>query len=381
MGAVEQTYRRDRTTVLSFVLLAGLGLLQATLGPVLPYLREELHLGYGLASLHISAFAAGALISGLVVPAVQRAIGRTAVAFACAVGAAAGAVLLTAARSGALTVTAAALMGLCLAAAYVAMWSMLSDHHGDRRTVVISEGEVAVALGNLALPLLVGIAAAIGAGWRAGLLTAAAALLVSVVLVSRAGLPPAAPESAARGAAPVRGIWLLVGVMVCVVGLESGVITWLASYLDDDVDLPRDAAVTLSASVSGAMLAGRLLASRLARRRGARALLIAALVTVVAGLPLLVTAGTLAAAVAGIVVAGLGLGAVSPLTQSLILAAAGPASTRASSASMLGAAIGVLVAPAAIGQLAGATSLRTALATALVLPLAALALLCGARLA
>ncbi len=72
-------------------------------------------------------------------------------------------------------------------------------------------------------------------------------------------------------------------------------------------------------------------------------------------------------------------GALFPLASALVLAAAGPASTRASGATMAVAAVGVLVGPLTIGTLAEDAGLRTALAAAAVLPVTALAVLAVRR--
>jgi MFS family permease len=62
-----------------------------------------------------------------------------------------------------------------------------------------------------------------------------------------------------------------------------------------------------------------------------------------------------------------------------VLAAAGPASTRASGATMATASLGVLLAPLTIGALAEEAGLRAALLAVAALPLVALALLAVRR--
>ncbi len=373
--AAHAPYRRDRATGVTFLVLVGLGLLHACMGTVLPYLRRDLDVGYAAMGLHLTAFAIGSLTAGLAAPAAQRAVGRTAVVIGAACGAVAATALLVAGDTLALTIPASGLQGVALAAGFIGVWSLLSDHHGDGRAVALSEGEMAVSVGNLSLPLLVGAAASAGLGWRAGLLAACGALLAAAGVLSRTPVPVASAASAAAGRGALRGLGPLLVLVVCIVGFESGILTWLASYLDDEVELARDVAVTATSVVFVAMLAGRLLASRLARRLRPRALLTAALLTVLAGVPVLVVAGAPAPALAAIVVLGVGMGALFPLASSLVMGAAGAASTRASSAAMVAASAGVLIVPAAMGQLAGLTNLRVAVASAAALPLVAVAIL------
>ncbi|HWT94619.1 MAG TPA: hypothetical protein VN238_16605, partial [Solirubrobacteraceae bacterium] len=85
------------------------------------------------------------------------------------------------------------------------------------------------------------------------------------------------------------------------------------------------------------------------------------------------------AAIAGIVPVGAATGAFFPLASALVLAAAGPASTRASGATMTVASIGVLAAPLTIGALAESEGLRTALVAVAVLPVLALLVLAARR--
>ncbi len=58
-------YRRDAATWVSFADLFGFGILNAALGPVLPYLRQTEHLSYVVGALHQVAFAIGGMIAGL----------------------------------------------------------------------------------------------------------------------------------------------------------------------------------------------------------------------------------------------------------------------------------------------------------------------------
>jgi MFS family permease len=368
-------YRRDRMTATAFGVLVGLGLLHAAPGTVLPYLRHDLQLGYGTVSFHMTAFAVGALAAGAVLPAAQRAVGRRRVIVGSALGTAAAAVLLAVAGVVAASLAAATVLGGMLTGAFVGLWSLLSDRHGRWRAVVLSEGEVAVSLGNLSLPLLVGAVAAAGLGWRAGLVAAAALLVGAVAVLARAGVPEAAAASAAPGRAALRGVWMLLALQACLVGFEAGFLTWLPSFLDDVAGLPRDGAVALSSAAFAAMLAGRVITSRLARTVSASRLLTGSLVLVVAGVPILALAPGAATAVAGAVIAGLGTGAFAPLMAALILTAAGAASTRASSAAFVAASLGVLAIPAAMGQIAAAAGLRAAFAAVLALPLLALLVL------
>jgi fucose permease len=376
-------YRRDRRTLAAFALLGALGALHTVLGATLPYLRADLGLGYREASLHLTTFATGALAAGLGGTTVQRLSSRLGLVLGGAATAAAGVVLVALADAVPASLSGAALMGAGATLAFIGLWSGLSDQHGDRRAVVLTEGEVAVSLGNLSLPLVVGAAAAAGLGWRAAILVVVAGVVAGGVALRRAGVQePAAAETIAAAAPTgeaMRSLAPLLVVVACVVGLEWTLTTWLSTYLDEEVALGRATAVALSSAFFASMLAGRLVSSRLARRIGARALLAGALGLLLAGLPVLLAARGIPVAIAGIVPVGAATGALFPLASALVLAAAGPASTRASGATMAVASVGVLLGPLTIGTLAEDAGLRTALAVAAVLPAAALAVLAVRR--
>src|SRR5262245_31961217 len=69
-------YHRDRRTWAAYLLLGLFAYLETSLGPVMPFLRAQLGLGYATASLHFSAFAIGAVGVGLTGEAWLRRLGR-----------------------------------------------------------------------------------------------------------------------------------------------------------------------------------------------------------------------------------------------------------------------------------------------------------------
>ena len=59
LGVME--FRRDRVTWMAYAMLAWFAYLQAAPGLVVPHLRDELDIGYGVGGLHVAAFATGSL--------------------------------------------------------------------------------------------------------------------------------------------------------------------------------------------------------------------------------------------------------------------------------------------------------------------------------
>lgn len=370
-------YERDTATWVAFACLFGFGLLNAVLGPALPYLREAEGLSYLTASVHQVAFAVGGGVAGLLAAAVSRAMSRRrAIATGLGVAALAG-VGVGYGPSAYVTILAAFLLSLAGTTAVIRLWALLADLHQERRTLAMSEGEVCVSLAGIMTPLLIGGLAATALSWRSAFAVTAVVVAATAVLVLVVPFPEL-PEQA-EATAVTTGRWRqpMLVVVIAVVALEFCLSFWLASYLDDEVGLGRDLAAAMSSVLYAAALAGRLLLSRLARRIAAEPLLVSALVLTVLGAPLLLMAQGPGLAIAGIVVTGIGMGATFPLTSSLHVQASSISADAAMGQVLAVAAIGQIAGPLATGVLAQLADLRVGL---LVLPgLSAVALIALAQ--
>jgi MFS family permease len=292
-------------------------------------------------------------------------------------------------------------MGFLNTTALIALWAALSDAHRGYRAVAMTEGEVAVSLGGIVVPLLVAVLASTAATWRFALVIGAAVVGVAVLWIGavrvpeREGLegrrrdadgdapaPAARPTLAAPAARPTlaapdervapaarstraapghgRGSRFspLLAVVFSIVALEFGLSFWLASYLNVSVGLERGFAVALVAALYGANLAGRLLASRLARRVETIRLLALALLTAMVGLPILIGAHAAGPATLGFVVTGMGIGALFPLTSSLHVGRSPRTADAALGQILVVAAFGQTFGPLAVAAIAQLTSLR-----------------------
>src|SRR5512136_1462866 len=105
------TFHRDPFTWLAYLLLAFYGYFLNGLGPITPFLKDELRLSYTVASLHFTAFAVGILLVGLVGHRPVRRMGRWRSLWAGAAGLSLGALLLIAGRNSVVTIGAAFAMG------------------------------------------------------------------------------------------------------------------------------------------------------------------------------------------------------------------------------------------------------------------------------
>jgi MFS family permease len=395
-AAARPAFHRDRFTWAAYGALLAFGFLNAVLGPLLPYLRSVEHISYLVGALHQLAYALGGGTAGLV--AARNPWGRSATIRLGLGGAAVAGLGLGYGDSAAITLPATLVMGFLNTSALIALWAALSDAHRARRAVAMTEGEVAVSLGGIVVPLLVAGLASTAATWRFAMVIGAAIVAVAVVGIGTVRVPgrlpaggsddsaePEPPEerggsherdaggeqdvlgvraeevgrTGARDAGPrERRVSPYLAIVFAIVALEFGLSFWLASYLNLSVGLDRGLAVALVAVLYGANLAGRLLASRLARTVEAARLLAFALATTMIGLPILLLAQAAGPATLGFVITGAGIGVLFPLTSSLHVGSSRRDADAALGQVLVVAAFGQTFGPLAVAIIAQAAGLR-----------------------
>jgi MFS family permease len=375
-------FRRDRLTWIAYLLLAWFAYLQAAPGLVLVHLRDELGLSYATGGLHVAAFAVGSLVAGVASVRLECALGRRTLFWSAAALMGAGAVGLTAGRAAWATVGAVLVMGLGGGLLLATIQAALADHHGERRTVALTEANLAASVAYLVLIGLLSLSAALHAGWRVALLASLVVPLLAWWRNRRLAIeaPPAAPV--AQGRLP--GVFWIAGAMLfCTTAAEWCVNAWAASFVQGAAGLSPDGAVSLMAGYFGGVVAGRALGSRLARRHDPARLLALALAVAGAGFALLWLAAAPVPALAGLALLGLGLGNLFPMGIAVTIALAPGRAELASGRIVAMTALAVVLAPVTVGTLADATSLMAALGLApvmIVLAAAGLALVRRARL-
>jgi MFS family permease len=362
-GQAPPTYRRDAFTWTAFGALFAFGYLNAVLGPSLPYIRSVEGISYVVAALHQVAFAVGGGTAGLLSTRDRIPFSRRTVV-AVGLGAAALAGLgIGYGNTAPVTIGGALLMGFFATLALIRVWAALADAHGDRRAVAMTEGEVAVSLAGISTPLVIGALAGTGATWRFTFVIGAVTVALAIVGLSRAEVPR--PTYRARETPGDSRLRPTLVIVFAIVALEFGLSFWLASYLNTSVGLGRNTAVALVSVLYAANLVGRFFASRLSRTQNEERVLVGALVLVLVGLPFLLAATSAPVAVAGIVLAGAGIGALFPLTSAIHVRAAGGSADSALGQILFVAAPGQMAGPLIAGVVAQAASLRAGL---LVLP-------------
>lgn len=384
-------FARTASTWLAYLLIGYFMYVQASLGPVLPFLREDLSLDYGAAGLHFGAFALGVLFAGLLADRPARLFGRRATLWGGAVGMTAGVGALAAANGIVMSLVATLLTGFCASLLLMIAQAALSDLHGEWRAAAISEANVVAGTAAILAPTLVGVFSRTEfPGWRGALLFGLVLLAAIALFLGRAPVPSANPserftEGSGGGAASrvlPAVFWGWCAVIFCCTAVEWSVAYWATSFLEGEAGLAAADAATLMGAYFVAFLLGRVAGSRLARWFRPGILLVGAVALSAAGFlpfwlaPLVSPPGTgpTLVSAAGLFVAGLGIGNLYPLGASLATGAASHIVDLATSRIALTVGCATLVIPPSLGVFADSFGIGNAYAIVAVLLLAAFVL-------
>jgi fucose permease len=358
-----QTFHRDRFTWMAYLFLAFYGYFLNVLGPITPFLKDELHLSYTVSSLHFTAFAVGILSVGLGGHVPIRRLGRWRALWIGAAGMSVGALLLVAGRTPVITIGAAFLMGAIGSLILAVVPSALSDRHGELRAVAISEANVIASFVTTAAPLLVGWFAYSVGGWRLALVIVAVALLLMYLGFRKVASPmrPSIQGSPAQAHRPLPTLyWVYWTALALAVSVEFCMIFWSADYLMTVLGMPKaDAAQAVSLFLAG-MLLGRLAGSRLVRYFAASRLVIGATLVAALGFLIFWRTGTVILGLSGLFITGLGVASMYPLILSLAMGTAPNNTIQASARATLASGAAILTLPLVLGRLADAIGIRPA---------------------
>jgi MFS family permease len=351
---------RDRRTWAAYLLLGLFAYIETSIGPVMPFLRAELGLSYAVASLHFSAFAVGAIISGVVGERVVRRIGRGTALWGGIAGMSAGALLIAFSPVVAGTIFGAFIMGLIGTISLMANQAVLADIHGAQRTIALAESNVAATTCAVLAPLIVGSLAASGLGWPLALVLPAPWALGLWLIFRQVRFPdvkPAQPAGHEPTTLPL-AFWVLAAVLFLVASVEWCMAYWGAEFLASVVGLEPALAASAMTLFFVAMAGGRFIGSRLAWRFASAHLLYAALVIALVGFLLFWLAPGAALSLIGLFVAGLGIANFYPLTVGVATGAVPELIDTATARLAVAGGSALLLAPLVVGAIADLVGMR-----------------------
>ena len=358
-----QTFQRDRFTWLAYILLAFYGYFLNILGPITPFLKDELKLSYTVSSLHFTAFAVGILLIGLGGQVLVQRIGRWLSLWIGAFGISVSALILLAGRSPVITIGASFCMGLVGSLILVIVPSFLSDQHREQRAAALSEANVIASLVSTAAPLMVGWSAHLPGGWRLALGTAAfTPILMRLGFGRAAPLQPTSGQEdpiSARRPLPLL-YWVYWVAIVLAVSVEFCMIFWSADYLENGLGMLKvDAAQAVSLFLA-AMIVGRLVGSRLVHYFSTSKVISASILVAGFGFLAFWMAKNAILGLVGLFVTGLGVASLYPLILSLAIGTANNNTVQASVRATLASGTAILALPLVLGRLADMIGIRQA---------------------
>jgi MFS family permease len=347
----------DRITWLIYAQLGVWGFFLYGFGPIVPLLRDEQGTTAAVASLHSTGLAVGAVLGGLLFPALTRRLGRGRVSWLALAGAAAGVAALCALRPLPATLAAAVVISTFGTMLVSGVNAALADYHRGAAAAAISEANAACAGMGFLAPIVIGFAVSAGIGWRPALSVEVGliALVALAALTFRVRLPRGASAAAAAGAKPGRlpGPYWLAWILLGITGsIEVCLSLWAADVLRSHAGMSPGAASAALAAIVGGMFLGRMIGGRIALRVAPAQLLLAALAVSFLGFAIFWVAPIGWLAVTGLVVVGLGNATHYPLGISMALAASGGQADRAAAYSSYSVAVGFGVAPVGLGWIA-----------------------------
>jgi fucose permease len=360
---VPQTLTRDRFTWLAYLFLAFYGYFLNILGPITPFLKDELNLSYTISSLHFTGFAAGILLVGMFGHLVIQRIGRWRSLWASAFGISASTLLLIGGKSPFITIAAAFFMGLVGSLILVIVPSALSDRHGPHQAVALSEANVIASLAATGAPMMVGWFAHLPGGWRLALgIAALTPLLLRLFLGSTDhSVSEESRDRLISAKKPLpRSFWVYWTALVLAVSIEFCMVFWSADYLENQLGFTRVNAAQAVSIFLAAMIIGRLVGSRLVRHFSVRQVILASILLAGVGFWLFWTTGNAVLGLVGLFFTGLGVACLYPLTLSLAIGTARDNTVQASTRTTLASGTAILVLPLVLGRLADLVGIRQA---------------------
>jgi fucose permease len=348
-------------TWLLYGLFGCMAFLLNGLGAVLAPLQTELGIKRGDVALYPSLFALGLIVVGLGGGSLVGRIGRRATLRLSIAGMILGG-LLFAVPGRVPTLLGALLLGLGAALLIQLVPALLAAIHTNLATAAVGEANGIASAASVVAPLAVGAALSVGVGWRAGYL-ALPLLALGVAFLPAWRLdvptmPPVARQPASGSAEPLLGRWFD---LVIAVSIEFCILFWAASALAEWHRAAAGQAPALASLFLVGMATSRFLAAPITHWLSATRVLTLTCATVAAvGFALFWSGPSLAAAAAGLAVAGLGVALLYPTMVSRLIAAWPHAPDRAAAFATLGSGLAIGAAPFILGRLSDAIGLKAA---------------------
>jgi fucose permease len=364
------TFQRDRFTWLAYLSLAFYAYFLNVLGPITPFLKDELQLSYTVSSFHFTAFAVGILFVGLSGHLIVQRIGRQRSLWLGLAGISLSAVLLLMGTSPMITIGASFLMGWIGSLILIIVPAALSDQHDELKAVALSEANVIASLFSTAAPLLVGWFAQWTGQWRFALGIMALTPIFMFLSLRKDSAPTTSSvhEVSTQSNTPLPLLfWVYWAAIFLGVAMEFCMVFWSADYLERVLGIGKASAAQAVSLLLAAMILGRMAGSRLVQRFSTRAVVTVSIVIAGIGFLLFWRAESSLVGLIGLFLTGLGIANLYPLILSLAISAADGNTVQAGARATLASGTAILALPLVLGRLADAVGIRSAYGVVVIL--------------
>jgi fucose permease len=360
---MHQPFHRDRSTWLAYLSLAFYAYFLNVLGPITPFLKEELQLSYTVSSFHFTAFAVGILLIGLGGHFLIQRVGRWPSLWIGMLGMSLSALLLLIGRSPLITIGASFLMGLVGSLILAIVPAALSDQHRELRAVALSEANMISSVVASAAALMVGWSANLTGGWRPalGIVAFTPVLLFLTMGKSTSSVEASVVEvpTHSNQALP-RLFWMYWVAIVLGVSVEFCMIFWSADYLENVLGMAKANAAQAVSLFLAAMIIGRITGSRLVQRFSTGRMVTFSILLASIGFLVFWRTENVFFGLSGLFLTGLGVANLYPFLLSLTIGAANGKTVQASARATLASGTAILTLPLVLGRLADAVGIRSA---------------------
>lgn len=346
--------RRDRLTWLVYSQLGAYGFFLYAFGAGQPLLQAEQGTSGGIAGLHGTALAIGAIIAGAVTPRAAHRFGAMKGArFSLAIFVV-GIAIIVFAPPVWLTLPGALVTGFGGSLSINLQTPLLLNHHrGPAGEQAFSEANGSGAFLGAFSVLLVGFLAEQGLSWRWGMLIAILMVGLARLFLAR-GLPdehtPAA-EGHQRGTLP-RRYWIGWIGLVAMIGSEFSVSFWAAKLIEQRTLIELGSSTSIVMVFSAGIGLGRLFGGRLTHRFHPDRVLLSVLGLTAAGFAIFWTSTLPLLSLIGLFVIGLGIALQYPVGVVRLIAASDGLDELAVGRVGLGAGMAIATAPWLLGFMA-----------------------------
>lgn len=355
------TLARDRLTWWTYGVLAAFAFILNGFGPLLDDLRRELDVSRTVGGLHSTALAVGMLIAGAGGERLRLRLGWTGVYWTACAGLLAGLVCLASAPTPALTLPSAVLIGATGTLLMVMVPGVLDARHGRAAGAAVAEAHATASLVSVIAPVAVGVSLALFGMWLPAMLLVALGVLPALGFFAPE-LPDAgsADGSQAAGRRLPPAYWRWWTALLFAVSAEFAVLLWAADDAHERLELGIGAAALCPSAFLLGMGAVRAFGAPLILTRSREGLFRSASLVAIGAFALYRVADTAPLAIAALVLVGIGVGMLYPLSLSGAMSAAPGLEAQASTRSALASGLAVGSGPLALGALADLSSVALA---------------------